>query len=291
MAKFGSNYSALAHHYIYNNDYSECYGYRMYSENENLFSYGSHFQMARKLEVKGHKVIFVTNYTASNTTAKQMYHLRSAIPYDWKVFNVDSMYSHKVNIKDWFEQIEFNQYKYSRARSNKQYYKRTIEELVAIIVEYKELFDVKYRFNKAEQEIIDNLDIETLGELLADRSNRIRKNERAKVKRQTKKALEEAQNELVAWLEGSISRLRKQPHNSPIYLRVNEKTETVDTSEGISVPKRECKVLFDRISKGKEVRGFKLDELYSVIRLTDEVLTVGCHRIPMSEVKRVGALL
>jgi len=263
----------------------------MYSENEKLFSYGSHFQMARKLEVKGQKVIFVTNHTASNTTARQMSYLLSAIPYDWKVFYVDNMYNHKANIKSWFNEIEFYQDKYSRAKSRKIEYKREIEGLVATIVEYKALFNVKYRFNKAEQQIIDNLDIETLGELLADRSNRIRKNERAKVKRQTKKALKDAQTELIDWLEGSIDRLRKQPYNTPIYLRVNKKTDTVDTSEGISVPKRECKVLFDRISKGKDVTGFKLDELYTVINLRDDVLTVGCHKIPMSEVKRVGVLL
>ena len=291
MAKFGSDYSALAHHYIYNNDYSECYGYRMYSENEKLFSYGSHFQMARKIEHKGKKVIFVTNHTASNTTAKQIYALRQAIPFDWKVYNVDSMTNHKSNISGWFRKIEYFAQKLPRAKSRKDEYKREIKQLIATIVEYKEFFDVKYRFNKAEQQIIDDVDFDELQDLLKDREKRMYRSEKAKVKRQTEKAFREAKEELEKWLKGETKYLRKQPYNAPIYLRINTDNETVETSQGITVPKRECKILFTRIEQGKDVKGFVLDELYTVLRHTEDELIVGCHIIPMKEVKRIGALL
>jgi len=288
MAYFGSDYSGLAHHWVYNNDNSHCYGYRMYSEGDTIYSYGSHFPLARKVEVGNETVYLITSKSSSNTTNKQKNEVIRAIPFGAKMFVVDDLYNHKNAIKGWFDDIEHLTKKLARAKSKKEDYQNEIDSIIRNIKDYTNLFKTKYRFNKHEKEILNNLNFGSLPNLLEQREKLLRKNEKARQRRAEKKEIEKAKIELEQWLNGEIRYLRSYLNRRKIYLRING--DFVETSEGIKVSRQKSKILFDRIEKNKDIKGFKID-IYTTIGIIDDHLVVGCHNIPMSEVKRVGKLL
>jgi hypothetical protein len=81
-----------------------------YFRGDTIYSYGSHFPIARHIEHDGKKAVLFTSRTYSNTTAKHVHNTRGSIPRGVPVFEVDDVRqnptdSYKDKRKDVDEQI------------------------------------------------------------------------------------------------------------------------------------------------------------------------------------------
>jgi hypothetical protein len=61
--------------------------------------------------------------------------------------------------------------------------------------------------------------------------------------------------------------------------------DNLRTSQNLTVPIREARVLFKAYQAGKSIKGAKIG-YYSIISVTKDLVTVGCHKIPMAEFER-----
>jgi hypothetical protein len=76
---------------------------------------------------------------------------------------------------------------------------------------------------------------------------------------------------------------------SEAYVRISKDGESIETSKGVKVPVREAKILYNKILKGEDIRGFKID-YYTVISLNG-TLKIGCHNINLKNMHEVGKQL
>jgi hypothetical protein len=67
-----------------------------YFEHEVIYSYGTHFPIARLKKIKGETVVLLTVRTYSSITAQHCYAVRHAIPKDTKVFEVYNVWQDNV---------------------------------------------------------------------------------------------------------------------------------------------------------------------------------------------------
>ena len=67
--------------------------HQIYFEGRSIFSYGSHFEIARLLDIPSEEnpVVIFNNSTYSNTTTAHQSAVKSAIPDNWKVFHFDGI--------------------------------------------------------------------------------------------------------------------------------------------------------------------------------------------------------
>jgi hypothetical protein len=74
------------------------------------------------------------------------------------------------------------------------------------------------------------------------------------------------------------------------YLRLSFDKTHLETSQGVKIELKEAKILNSLISKGKDIKGFKLG-YYTVIGLTNNILKVGCHNIELKEINLISKYL
>jgi len=118
MRIFGSNYQALAHRWAYG-DEGYCYGHRMYTGSDGvLYSYGSHYKLAKRTVDKNGNTVFLVNSTGSSvTTARQKRCVMNAVY--GTVFEIPSIdLNHSENISYYCEEITnlLNKAKKARTR-------------------------------------------------------------------------------------------------------------------------------------------------------------------------------
>lgn len=97
----------VAHLWAHQSQDSARNGSNFYFEGKNIYSYGSHFRCASvETNRQGRKAYLVTTRTYSNTTAKHMGMVRSAIPCGAQIFNTArsvSLYHGKLHEQDYRE--------------------------------------------------------------------------------------------------------------------------------------------------------------------------------------------
>jgi len=77
------------------------------------------------------------------------------------------------------------------------------------------------------------------------------------------------------------------PRANFAYCRI--KDNEVETTKGARVPVKDARILWAMIKAGRDIKGHRIGN-YTVISLNG-TLKIGCHVIPLDEVKRIGDLL
>ena len=153
-----------------------------------------------------------------------------------------------------------------------------IERTLIQFREYVTLFKLSSLLIKSEKELL-TLDINSIfagcnfTELRAKRE-----------KSKTAKQIKENKKRLFNWCGCKVAYKRDK-----VYLRVNDKEQTIETTKSANVPIREAKILYDRIQAGKDIKGFKIG-YYTVISING-VLKIGCHEIERDEINRIAKIL
>ena len=73
------------------------------------------------------------------------------------------------------------------------------------------------------------------------------------------------------------------------FIRLSKNGEFIETTKGVKIDIREAKILYNKIIKGEDIKGFKIG-YYTVIGLNGS-LKIGCHNINLENMHEVGKKL
>jgi hypothetical protein len=280
----------------------------LYFENETIYSYGSHFPIARHVTNKAGKraVLFTTDrttmqYGGSVTTSSHISSVRSAIPSDVSVFhipNAERLYrageeNHAKNLAFFKSNIDTTLVQASRARSS---WKR--EYLHGAAVRNREEYNAYLKFFGLRNKplaAIPALNSRVLEAIKAKEALRV-KAETAKAKKARAEQLARLQSAIGEWRGGSLRSI-SLPYGTPAMLRING-TE-LETSQGASVPiahaKRALVLIRAVVARGEDwtpnghtchVGHYRIDRIEA-----NGTVKAGCHVISKDEWMRVAPAL
>jgi len=249
-------------------------GSNLFFEKNVIYSYGRHYAAAAYY---GNSVL-INSHNYSNSTAKHLSYIRQSLP-DYKtVYSVPKVVvylnipmSHMPNLKHFVFSIDESLKLAARAKQRKESYLNAAFGYQLSLTNYIDAFQLTT--------LIDDDIRRVLGYELALNST-ILGEIKQREKEKAAKLLEEKKEQIQNWLSGGneyIYNLKKT------FLRLSG--ENVETSHSACVPVREAKILFNLIQSGKDIKGFKIGN-YTTIGMTENVLTIGCHKIEKSEIDR-----
>tara|TARA_Y100000310_G_scaffold79784_1_gene76465 strand:- start:926 stop:1837 length:912 start_codon:yes stop_codon:yes gene_type:complete len=262
----------------------------MFYNKDIIYSYGYHFPIAKHIN---NNLILFTSKGYSISTSKHLGITRSAIPSEIEVLTVPfiEVYNdrsnkglHIDNIKYFINQIRENFNKSERARKYKEMYLRNGLANINNMKRYLELFRVKSKLPNNLKKAVNmflNMDNTEIMEVIKAEQDIQKKAELQRKKEQEKKFLEL----LPKWKNNEVYNL---PYHNRQYLRlVNDEIETsLHTKISIDTFQK----YYAMLKSGKSLVNEKID-YYRVTKQDSNLLTIGCHVIPVSEINYIANLL
>lgn len=270
----------------------------MFFNDTTIYSYGHHFAIAKF--IKDDLVLFTTcSYSVS--TSKHCSYTRQAIPHDIEVLyvmepDIRGMHTHIKNIEQYIDEIKFNLKKSVKARTYKESYLRSVIGFKNDLKRYLEIFRVKSKLssklrkqvnnylNMGNEEILQGLEKEIKLETKKAKAQRI-KDKIAESERLEKMKID-LKEKLAKWrlFDGYL------PYSLTFgldYLRYNKLEDLIETSQSIKISVDTFILYYKLIKKGVSLIGRKIDH-YTVLGQTEELLTIGCHKIQISEIETIA---
>lgn len=278
-------------------------GDTFYFDKETIYSYGSHFPIARFITPD---VVLLNSSTYSSSTSQHQSNVRGAIRHH-TIFEVPLLHQgmnrrggqsfHESNLSYLRDMIFKEKGKSLRAIKFSSEHHGQAMSYLDTLRKYRKLFQIHLTgkqkrhwlkfiktpvYNEVEQEKI---------EAKTTRSKELGAIRQTRWKKKNEKLLAEYLEKVALWIEGKEVKL---PYVGGVdnftlcYLRI--KGDQVETTWGATVPIIGARKLYRAIQSGVSVVGQKIG-LYTVSRITEDALIVGCHQIPLIEVNRIGDLL
>ena len=257
--------------------------HNFYFHGDTIYSYGSHFPIARHVTRKGKSAVLFTTRSYSSTTAGHKCTVESACRH-LTVFHVAD-----VTGSDCRKQ--FAQYraeymglvgKYAKARQRKPEYLAELRGLVEEANGYAAFFGLRTRLTLPDD----------LTAMIAE-CQAIEKREKTRKQREEAKQAREALERVQKWVDGESDYC---PSYGPIRLRV--KGDELQTTRGARVPLEHAVKAF-RVLKRLHDKGQAYQRNGHTIHLgqfaldsldTEGNVTAGCHTVQWEEIARVAAL-
>ena len=281
------NHSEVSHYWA-NKIQPQGKACNMFFENGIIYSYGYHFPIAK--HVKNNLILF-TSKSYSISTSKHLGITRSAIPSEIEVLTVpevdirnNTLTSHIDNIKYFINEIKTSFGKSERARKYKEMYLRNGLANINSMKRYLELFKVKSKLPNSLKKSVNlflNMDNTEIMEVIKAEQDIQKKAELQRKKEQEKKFIEL----LPKWKQGEIYNL---PYNKKQYLRLAN--DEIETSLHVKISIETFKKYYSMLKSGKSLLNEKID-YYRVTKQDSNLLTIGCHAIPISEINYIANLL
>ena len=261
----------------------------LFFEGDNIYSYGKHFKIAKHVtNEQGEKALLLTECRYSNTTSKHISIVWRACNH-LNIIQISSLdeYSSDGIFNIWASEGEGCEQKLINAHKPEIYLNK-IANLKARVNRYAEFMGYK-----VPTKLQNILSIESAGQysnlaaarIAALKAEKLVKTQR--VKENLKEDLEKFWNFEVTYLSnpGGFD-----------YLRYNSETNRVETSQRVEIPaetaKKFYKIVLDTIAKGGCSNcGIRLMEQYQVNEINKKFIRVGCHKIEISEIKRLTTSL
>lgn len=268
-----TNNSNVAHIWAQQNESGRIEGSNFFAVGTSIYSYGSHFQIARFIDKK--TVLFTTK-GYSPTTLKHISHTNRALDgLDVTVFNVPDLgvgsTSCNDNLADYLHRINMLLLKHSRARVYDYTYEIThlLNEARAFITYFKMgRTSQARRINK-----IDLDDLEGVTNEIKKRRNEALVKERVKLNAQF--------NERINKFKGTEDVSYKVGFD---YLKIDG--DIIRTSGGAQVPLNTAIVAHKRLLSGKGVNGLQVGH-FTIISHSETTIKIGCHNILISDLNNV----
>lgn len=276
----------------------------LYFTGDTIYSYGSHFPIARYVtNGAGKRAVLFTTACYSVTTSGHCSAVRSAIPSGIPVFNVPNVchgrYSgnelmaddHAGNLADYAEWVESEVTASARARSSwkKEHSNERAESLRAEAIAYAELFSLPVP-NIPDVPALDSDALTTIRKREAKRAA-----EKAEQTKRERAAAIARQQELIThWRAGQYS---GRLYDVPAMLRIEG--DEVVTSRGARFPISHAKRALVFVRKVREsgqayVRNGQTIHLgpYAIDRIEpDGAAKAGCHVVSWEEIERIAPAL
>lgn len=263
-----------------------------YFKNESIYSYGSHYEIARFHKHKGETVVLLNNKGYSPTTNGHICNVRSAVSH---LRVISSSYgigtgwgSGQDNLRRYTNDIKCELRSLAKARKP-QIYISNIKGIIAELQQWQELFPKSYRVKKKDFPLLydiikkgdDYFDTDTVAHLKATE----KKEEQAR-KRKAKEQAKRDAEQLRVNIEEFKTFEKNNVWNSgnTAYLRVNN--THVQTSKGLSFTHDECLMFYAMWKTNpSELVGNTIFDRYRVTQADDKGFTAGCHTISADEMK------
>ena len=259
----------------------------IYFRDNRIYSYGSHYLLG---EFINSDTIIINDFGYSVTTSKHISELINATN------QYNQFFTSSIDVKHVQTEIDYNLKKLSKANKPEIYISNItkLESNLSKWVEYckenkikKEHFS-KYNFvvNKSDYKYkkivkIANslLTLEAIEKIKA-KGKKEAINQKAKDKRELKTKLDK-------FNAYKIDRFKIGEFD---YLRLSQNGQFVETSQNIRIEKSDAKRLYFSIKNNFNIIGNKIG-YYTINKIDDKALTVGCHKICIQSVKKVGLLI
>jgi hypothetical protein len=258
-------------------------GGRFYFVGDTIYSYGSHFPIARHVAHKGKAAVLFTTRSYSATTAGHKCMVEGACRH-LTVFHVADLYGdHRKQVADYRNRFMGLVGTYAKARQRKPEILAQLRGLVSEANEYAEFFGLRARLSLPAD----------LSGMVAE-CQAIEKREKARKQREQAKRAREEQERIRQWVDGETDYC---PSNGqPIRLRV--KGDELQTTRGARVPLDHAIKAFQVIKRLRE-KGQAYQRNGHTIHLGHFALdaidpqgnvTAGCHNVAWEEIERVATL-
>ena len=278
-------------------------GSNMFFENETIYSYGYHFKIAQYVTNKeGIKCIFLNQRSYSNSTNKQQSLVFRSIPENvtfYRVVSFDDVQgtrAHKDNLTHYINEAEKLQNLTIRANKLKMGYLNQLNNQMDIFNKYCLFFSLNdlEQFNPifgnglSLSERFDKLTewvkmYENSDQLLEWSIKQTENEKKAKIK-----AIEKAKESIELFRQFKISSI--YANIGHYLLRYNKETDNVETSGGVKMGKNVFLSAYQRLINNQLTKGQHVGD-YVFNGIDNEIVSVGCHKIPMIEIKNVLSYL
>lgn len=264
----------------------------LYFTGATIFSYGSHFPIAKHVEHKGRKCILFTTRDYSSTTSGHKWEVQRAIPPGVTVFHVQHPTNsvRKEMLDEYAERITQLCREIAKGREGWRQKARRSElaQLVDEANAFSKFFGLRKKFTAPT-----NMD-----EIRAQVKREAKLLKRRQAAEQRRLEAEQAEA-LADWLQGG----NKWPHGlEHDHLRLYENydgSKAVQTTQGATVPLKDvrkiAKLVLRHVKSGQhwQTNGQKIqvgDYFLSAIT-SDGTVLVGCHKFKREEILRFAGVL
>lgn len=249
--------------------------FNMFFEDTNkLYSYGRHYLLAEFKEINNELCIIINDKGYSNTTQKHI-SLVSRATRQYKQY-----FTTNIDLQLVSNQIEWNYKKLLKAKKPEIYINeilRLYNGLIYFPLNVGDNFKKDARF-KAIEKIYKSV---SSPEQIA-KAKEVQKAIEIKAKKDAAKKLK---IDLKKFENFEIDYFR----NDEDFLRISQDKTKIETSQSVKVSIEEAKLLYILIKEKRDIKGHKIGN-YTVISING-VLTIGCHKINIDSVKKVGEII
>lgn len=283
----------IAHRFFYSGDrYFAPAGYNMWYNEGCFYSYST--IIGREVDgLDGRRYLLISDDNMTPTTGRHISYLRAACPhynilrvpmeYGDRYFGVENIVPRLVERLKWMKNLSMTR------KENRQQFTDAYEELLAAaaVVKYKK--SVLTPFKKLYEALTDPEKIAAIKKEAAEKASISRKKLKAELK-----ALLDAHNvEELAQMAYSRGSKLKATLKSKLKKYLNPGGDLAfawrtafgfSTSKGVNVSRAEADRIIALYKAGKLRHGEKL-AYYTVLAVTDTAVKIGCHLIPMSNIR------
>jgi hypothetical protein len=255
----------------------------VFFDGASLYSYGTHYELGRMIQVNGRSVALINTRGYSNTTAKHISWTKRAVTH------LPAIYCKTGDFVNWKtaliemqdELIDSLMGNFSRRR----FYSADLGTKDNYFVEQLERFN-----NTCSAVNMDHLRLDVPADfwaLLNEHAQSCLNKVNVKREERRLKLLEQAKLDESAWRTGgplteALRSLR------PMLLRV--RGEEMQTTGGASVPVSHALRLLSLIERGKAKSGERVGH-FTVSKVSSDTVKIGCHEISLSEARAVLGIL
>jgi len=274
-------------------------GSNMFFEHDSIYSYGYHFKLAQHVTNKdGQKCVFFNDRQYSNSTSKQQALVWRSIPANVQFFKVQSFFNdienstnaHLENLKSYLEYAKGSQQKTIYATKLKNGYISQTKIAIDVFEKYVSFFGLSQflwdyqtlqnRYNELTNWIFEYENSEEFKQWQIKQEENKKKAEA--------KAIIDAKQKIEDFRQFKISSI--WANFGHYLLRYNKETENVETSGGVKISKDLFLSAYQRLINNELLRGQHVDK-YTFNGVDNDIVSVGCHKIPMTEINSIVAVL
>lgn len=246
----------------------------LYFEGDEIYSYGSHYLLAKFIEVDERTCVWINDKGYNSSTSKHISIVKMATSHYRQFYWSESdQYKVRMTLEKLIKKI-------ATAKSNKYTYLKNGIDLFEKYMQYP-----NDHTNEVHNDIVD-LHNKFLS--FAFDVEAIRIECEAKAAKAAKKDLSASLGKFRAY---KISRVVSTRLNGITYsyLRISQDGKFVETSQRVKIPIDDAMQVYlaltDKTHEVTKIGGFTVNEI------TDNFLKVGCHTIEMAEVHAIGKQL
>lgn len=277
-------------------------GSNMFFEHQTIYSYGYHFKLAQFVNNKdGQRCVLINLKGYSNTTSKHQSLVWRAIPQNVPFFKVVSFFNdidaastaHKENLTHYMNEAERLQGLAIRANKLKMGYISQLKNELGNFNQYCSFFDLDNldKFSSAlnnlddkQRKIVSWLVSYETSEEFTQWQNKQEKNK----KKAEEKALIDAKEKIEAFRQFKISSI--YANLGHYLLRYNKDSQMVETSGGVKIHGLIFIKAYNRLISGELKQGQHVGD-FTFNGVDANIVSVGCHKIPMAEINNIVAVL